>query len=279
MPSLGRMRCELITAGRFDVLSVEGGDAVPFLQGLLTQDVIGMEENSVRRSFLLGPQGKLRALLWVAKTKARVWVITDAGTAGTLEADLAHYRMREKIEVSVDPRPVWLVNRPGDGVAITEVVTIGLGDRTVVIGAQPVGRLGTEAETTAARVAIGEPIFGVDVDESTIPQETGLVGEAVSFTKGCYLGQELVARIDTRGHVNRELRRVTSTDPVPVGAKVRHGDKEVGELTTVGDLDGTRVGLGLLKQGAQPGERVELSWPGGSGVGQVVERTGRLTVP
>src|SRR3972149_2890141 len=81
----------------------------------------------------------------------------------------------------------------------------------------------TTNEMVLWRIRAGEPVFGIDVDEDTIPQETGLVGEAVSFTKGCYLGQELVGRIDSRGHVNRMLRRVTIDGAPEAGAGMLFG--------------------------------------------------------
>ena len=97
--------------------------------------------------------------------------------------------------------------------------------------------VGSHDDYEAARIAAGVPRLGVDVDERTIPQEAFLDETAVSFTKGCFVGQELVCRIDTRGRVNRYLRRVRF-DAVPPagdaarGAAVVAGDKVVGELTS-----------------------------------------------
>ena len=91
-----------------------------------------------------------------------------------------------------------------------------------------------------------------DVDESTIPQETGLVEEAVSFTKGCFLGQELVARLDSRqGRVNRHLRVVSLSSRPELPAQVAEG----GLITSVGVHEGELLGLGLLPRQIDPGER------------------------
>ena len=110
--------------------------------------------------------------------------------------------------------------------------------------------------------------MGVDVDEKTIPQETGLVPEAVSFTKGCFLGQELVARIDSRGRVNRHLRGIRMLEPVvpPVGARVSHEGKVVGQLTTVGESPALEapVALALVRREAPPGTPVHVSWEHGN---------------
>ncbi len=90
-------------------------------------------------------------------------------------------------------------------------------------------------EYEVARIEAGVPRLGVDIDERTIPQEAMLERDAVSFTKGCFLGQELVCRIDTRGHVNRLLRRVEVDAPeVPTpGDALWVDDRAVGELTSV----------------------------------------------
>jgi folate-binding protein YgfZ len=101
------------------------------------------------------------------------------------------------------------------------------------------------------------------VDDRTIPQETGLVPEAVSFTKGCYLGQELVARIDSRGHVNRTLRRldIDAPQPPPDGARVVADGSEVGAVTSVRPNGDRFVALALLRREVEPGDEVQLVSP------------------
>src|SRR5690606_39821099 len=88
---------------------------------------------------------------------------------------------------------------------------------------------------TAVRVEAGDPVMGVDVDSDTMPHETGLVPQSVDFTKGCFLGQELVARVDSRGgNAPRKLMGVIVTTNVipPAGAEIVKGDKVVGKLTS-----------------------------------------------
>lgn len=135
----------------------------------------------------------------------------------------------------------------------------------VAAGALPVGAGAYEA----ARVAAGVPRQGMDINEKTIPQEAFLDRDAVSFTKGCFLGQELVCRIDTRGHVNRYLRGFVfeesegnDTTP-PAGAGIVWGDKEVGTLTTVArSASGTRA-LGYLRREVELPAQVQIRWDGG----------------
>jgi folate-binding protein YgfZ len=100
-----------------------------------------------------------------------------------------------------------------------------------------------------------------DVDESAIPHETGLVDQSVSFEKGCYLGQELVARMDSRGgKANHLLRRVVLEGPVDVAAEVRSGPEVVGKITTTGFSVGrsAHIGLGLLHRSIEPGTHVTI---------------------
>jgi tRNA-modifying protein YgfZ len=263
-----------------ELVWVEGRDATRFLQGIISQDVEGMAPGSVSRSFLLGPQGKLKALLWVARGEERVGLLVDAGQGLRLVDDLDYYRIRVKATVRLDERPVWEVWGPSsheltglargwvdrDGATLVSIPMRGL-DRVAVVGEKPPAapvRAGSLA-TSAARVVHGEPVFGIDVDESTIPQETGLVPDSVSFSKGCYLGQELVARIDSRGHVNRMLRSLAVTSSVmpPEGAPVMSGDKRLGAVTSVSETPTSPVGLALLRREAEVGDTVTVRWDGG----------------
>ena len=128
-------------------------------------------------------------------------------------------------------------------------------------GATPAGLAAFEA----ARVRAGVPRQGLDIDERTIPQEAFLELDAVSFTKGCFLGQELVCRIDARGHVNRLLRgvRVANDTLPPAGAGIVVGDKEVGALTTVARSVEGVVALGYVRHEVEVPADVLVRWDGG----------------
>ncbi len=269
-----------IVNGGHELVWVEGPGAVAFLQGLISQDLEEMATGDVRRSFLLAPQGKLEALLWVMKESERVGLIVDAGLGSRVVGRLNHYRIRVKAEVRLEElavRSLWgprsrAVADVGDHWADRDdIVRVPFPtrsvDRVLIVGdswASNVPQAG-ELAMTAARVEAGEPVMDRDVNESTIPQETGLVPDAVSFTKGCYLGQELVARIDTRGRVNRHLRGLAVTRNVlpPEGASVWSGDREVGVITSVTEsvFVGAPIGLSLLRREVEPGDEVEIRWP------------------
>ena len=264
-----------------DLVTVAGPDAASFLQGILSQDIEGMELGSVARSFLLNPSGKLTALLWVLRGEEWIGVVSDAGLGAVVAESLNYYRIRVKAEVSVDDRPGWSMVGPNafagshtgsgwedrDGSLIAAAPMADL-PRVIGFGPHPEGvGLAGRIAYTAVRVETGEPIMNVDVDEKTIPQETGLVTDSVSFSKGCYLGQELVARIDSRGRVNRHLRGVVITENVlpPNGAEVWVGDRMAGTLTSVTESLGVMapIALGLIRREAEPDDVVEVRWDGG----------------
>lgn len=277
-----------VVEGGHEVVWVEGPGTVGFLQGILSQDLESMSTGDVARSFFLSPQGKLEALLWLAKDAARVAVVVDAGLGEYVVERLSYYRIRVKAEVRAEERPVWsLWGRRAravadvseqwadrDGAVRIPFPTRGV-DRVLVVGELDVSGLPLAGElaVTAVRVESGEPMMGRDVDEKTIPQETGLVPEAVSFTKGCYLGQELVARIDTRGHVNRSLRGLAVTRNVlpPEGAEVWAGERQVGVMTSVCEsvFVGAPIGLSLLRREVEDGDEVTVRWPSADALTEV----------
>ncbi len=280
------------TGGLSALFWVVGPDAVSFLQGIVSQDVEAMGVGTVARSFLLGPRGKLTAVLWLLRGEDRVGIVSDASLFEETMSDLARWRIRVDAEFEVDERPtfdVWgperdLVTGDGwvdeEGVLAAQLVP-GPIRRRLVVGIEADGLrergftpVGDDVATTI-RIEMGEPRMSVDIDHKTIPQETGLVPEAVSFTKGCYLGQELVARIDTRGRVNRHLRAVVLDEAVipPAGAEILLEDKAVGKLTSIGESLAIKapVAMALIRREAEPGSKVTISWDGGSAIATVEE--------
>ena len=269
-----------------------GPDAITFLQGVLSQDLEALTPGAVARSFLLQPRGKLEALLWVLRAENRVGIVTEAARQEEIRRALSRWRLRVEVELEPDPREVFDVWGPAPatlevvdgwqdegGVLVAEVRDAPLRRRLVAgldaaelekRGLRPIG----QQVNTTLRIETGEPRIGIDIDHKTIPQESGLVPEAVSFTKGCFLGQELVARIDSRGRVNRNLRGVRLLQAVipPVGARVTYAGKVVGTLTSVGESLAVRapVALALIRREAPPGTHVTVSWEGG-GAQAVIE--------
>lgn len=261
----------------YDLVWFGGPDAVRFLNDLITQNVAAMQPGSVARSLLLGPRGKLVALLWVMRGTDRVGLLTEAGQGDVVADTLGRYRIRVDVTIEREERRLTALVGPDvdefagwtDDAHLVAAVPLP-GSRRLVTTAPTdlpmVGRLAW----TAIRVEAGEPLMGVDVDEKTIPQETGLVAVSVDFTKGCFLGQELVGRIDSRGRVNRHLRgvRVGTNVLPPPGAEVTDAaGKTVGTFTSPAESLTLRapVGLALVRHEVGPGDPVTLRWEGGQG--------------
>ena len=242
-----------------------GSDAIRFLNDLVSQEIGDMEPGTVRRSLLLTPQGKLDHIMWVLRGADDIGLVVDAGRGEDLVAKLGRYRIRVDVDIEPSPLERWLVVGPfggdpgrwtGDRSALVADVSWSNVERALVAGARPDLPLFDVDHYEKFRIEAGEPLMGVDVTDATIPQETGLVGETISFDKGCFLGQELVARLDSRGgRVNHHLRILRFDGSAPeVGEPVSKEDEHIGTMTSsAGD-----VGLGLLRRGIEPGEIVKV---------------------
>jgi tRNA-modifying protein YgfZ len=152
-----------------------------------------------------------------------------------------------------------------------EATRDALWQRAMEAGATPGGLDAWEI----ARVEAGRPEWGLDIDDSTIPQEANFDElHAISYTKGCYTGQETVARVHFRGHVNRHLRGVRYDDDaarVPRGAQLFDGGKAVGDVRT--SVSSPRLGgiaLAMIRREVVPGNSVRAQWDGGEAVMGVV---------
>lgn len=241
----------------------EGADTIRFLNDLLSQEIGTVAPGEVRRSMLLTPQGKIDFLTWVLRGEDRVGLVTEDGRGEELVSRLGRYRIRVQVEITMEDRPLGLVVgesdlAPGrwvsnDGSLSADLSWPGL-PRMLVVGVVPELAVMEPDEYTLARIEAGEPLAGVDVDDGTIPQETGLVGETISFDKGCFLGQELVARLDSRGgRVNHHLRvlRFDGT-AAAIGSEVVKDGETVGTLSSASG----RLGMARLRRGVEVGDRV-----------------------
>ena len=246
-----------------DVVLASGPDAVTFLQGQLSQDVAALEVGQSAFSLLLQPQGKVDAWLRVTRTAEDAFALdVDAGWGEHVRSRLQRFLLRVQVELE----PVeWAVVAVLDGEAPVPEgawkVTPELPGRGFDLLGPGVGLPeGAEAATDyeARRIRAGVPRMGAELDESTIPAAAGIVDRSVSFTKGCYTGQELVARIDSRGdRVPTKLRRITGA--VPVGATLHDGEREVGRVTSASP----GVALGYVRREIEPPAEVVARWDGG----------------
>lgn len=272
-----------------DVVSVRGPDAPKFLQGQLSQDVSGAPGTSAW-SYLLQPQGKVVALLRVSRRRDDEFVLdTDAGWGSAVIERLERFKLRIRCEVTPLSWRCLGIRGPrahevADGLETSDGVFVGAADWPGMAGVDLVGpapdlpagiRLCDAEAFEAVRIESGVPAMGHELDERTIPAEAGVIDQTVSFTKGCYTGQELVARIDSRGgNVPRRLRGVVigpgSARP-PAGAVIRTDEREAGSLTSVGPSIGSRgvCALAYIRRQVEPPVDAVVDWDGGSAAARV----------
>ncbi len=251
-----------------DAVVVSGPDAFSFLQSLVSADLDPVGDGGTVDSLLLTPQGKLDVAFRLARVGDAAWLDCDAGFGARLAESLDRFRIRVKAEVE-DRSEGWGMVAVRDGASVPApegCVAFPNGDvvgPAVALG--PIDADGLDADGyERRRIEAGVPKLGVDVTEKTIPQEAFLERSAVSFTKGCFLGQELVCRIDTRGHVNKYLRRldVLGTDRPEVGAEIRADDAVVGAVTSVTPADGGPVvALGYVRREVELPAEVSIGSP------------------
>jgi folate-binding protein YgfZ len=249
-----------------DVIDVAGPDAETYLQGQLSQDVAALASGEAALSFILQPQGKVDALVRVVRhAEDRFTLDVDGGFGESVLARLHRFRLRTR----VDLEPLAWRCLALRGPRAHDVGSGGL--RADWPGLPGVDWLGPDPGVPAdvpvcpleayeiVRIESGVPAMGRELTDRTIPAEAGrqLVDRAVSFTKGCFTGQELVARIDSRGgHVPRLLRGVViAGDAVPpAGAALEVAGIEAGRLTSVAPApagDGA-VALAYVKRDVTP---------------------------
>jgi tRNA-modifying protein YgfZ len=234
-----------------NVLRVAGPDAIAYMQGQLSQDIDALAVGSSARSFVLQPTGKVDAWVRVTRVAAdEVVVDVDGGHGEALAARLRRFLLRTKADIdALDWRAVAI---RGPGAA--DAVPTELGDDALVApagwpGVDGVDVLGRAVEPPSGvpevdapayeslRIRSGVPRMGAELADATIPAEAGrwVIDASVSFTKGCFTGQELVARIDSRGgHVPRHLRGLVADAGAqpPAGASVVVEGADVGKVTS-----------------------------------------------
>jgi len=201
-----------------DVVQIDGPDAATYLQSQLSQELRPLPVGGAAWTFVLQPTGKVDVLARVWRTAEESFVLdTDAGFGEVLVARLNRFKIRVKADITTLPWACIAVR--GDGAGDVDGLP-SWGGGVDVLGASPqppsgAAHVGPEA-LLAARIDAVWPQMGAEIiPGETIPAETGVIDVAVSFTKGCYPGQELVERMDSRGATApRLLQRVRDADVV-----------------------------------------------------------------
>jgi len=273
-----------------DVVRATGPEALTFLQGQLSQDLTDLTIDESRPSWLLQPTGKVDAWLRVTLlAEDDLLLDVDRGHGDAVLARLSRFRLRTKVDLvaetwsglalrgpgarEVEPPDGALgLDAPWPGVPAVDLLSNG----EIALAGVPIAP--TES-LEALRIECGVPLMGAELTADTIPAEAGqwAIDASVSFTKGCYTGQELVARIDSRGgNVPRPVRglRIEAGPDLPPlpGATVHRGDDEVGRVTSAAVSPALGpVALAVVARSVAVGEQVELRWPGGGTAATVVE--------
>jgi len=244
-----------------DVVTVDGPDSATYLQGQLSQDVVALPVGADALTFLLEPQGRLVAVARVHRASDDRFVLdVEPGIGAAVVTRLNRFKLRTKASISLESGVVHLAYRGPEGSVPQEarrVVLPGLsgwdlpGNPDPPAGSALVGTDPLEA----LRVAAGIPA-ACDLDDRTVPAETGLVEAAASFTKGCYTGQELVARMDSRAALPpRRIRRISGAGgPPAVGSSVETPDgRAAGRLSTVVGTGAEWTALALVPRAVEGG--------------------------
>jgi len=227
-----------------EVVIVQGDDAQMFLHSQLANDIASLAVGASIHSLLLEPTGHVSAIVRVVRHEDTVFTLdVDSGFADAVIVRLQRFVLRAKVTMR---RSDWVVRAfrgsdavheiglgPGRAVpywgSVDEVDVVGDASQLPTVGEQ------TEPEQIGySRADSRWPKLGVDVLVGDIPGTTGILSVAVSFTKGCYPGQELVERMDSRGTMAPVVVRALPRDGLGVGARVMEDDQSVGTVTSVG---------------------------------------------
>ncbi len=239
------------------VVRVSGGDAVGWLHDLLTADIAGPPPGAACRSLLLSPTGHVRADVQVIRRADDVLLVQEETQPDDVGAALTPYVLSSDVvidDVTADLIILALPHAAGFPANTTGATPSCLGPGVDVIGPAadtPVLRAALEeaglleagsAAAEAWRILEGRARMGAEFDQRSLPAEARL-DDLIDTTKGCFLGQESVARVRNLGHPPRVLRHVQGSHPIDVGAPVRDGDAVVGAATSVTRIDDRYVAL------------------------------------
>lgn len=228
--------------GTAAVFRIEGSGAFTCLQGLLTCDLTPLDEGGLAWGAVLTPKGMIVFDAFVTRSGDRFTLVLDATAR---ESALHHFRrtipprLAQVRDVTAEYRLTWELG-PGNPPCRPELDSDG----------SPREEGDAEADLAAARILAGWPTLGREIDERTLPQEARFdeLG-GVSYSKGCYTGQETVARIHFRGHVNRTLRGVTLSGVEGLADRtLRLGGREVGVLRSTLRAGGVMLGLATIRR-------------------------------
>jgi len=290
-----REECGVLDRSARGKLLLKGSEAAEYLQGQLTNDVEGLESGEGCYAALLDRKGHMQADMRVLRLAVdEVWLDVEPETLSVVRRHLETYKIGREVEVEdvteerailslIGPRSADLAGAPplpgyaSETISMggTECLAVGTDGGTDLIAAAgdaerlrralvDAGAVEVGAEAVEIlRIEAGTPRFGAEMDDGTMPAEAGIVEGAVDFEKGCYIGQETVARLHYRGKPNRHLRGLRLSAPAPTGTALALGDREVGRVggSCVSPLHGP-LALAILRREAEPGAELAVGEDG-----------------
>ncbi|HET6571211.1 MAG TPA: glycine cleavage T C-terminal barrel domain-containing protein [Solirubrobacterales bacterium] len=290
-----REECGLLERSERGKLIVSGPEAAEYLQGQLTNDVEALAPGEGQYAALLDRKGHMQADMRVLRTADEdFWIDTEASALEAARRHLEMYKVGREVSVAdvsgerailslIGPRSVEVAGTAAlpefacepTEIAGVECLAVGTGagidliakaagaaklrEALLAAGAAEVGAEAAEV----LRIEAGTPRFGAEMSAETMPAEAGIVERAVSFTKGCYIGQEPVARLHYKGRPNRHLRGLELSAPASVGEALRLGEKEVGRIGSAA-LSPARgpIALAVVRREAEPGSELAVGEDG-----------------
>jgi folate-binding protein YgfZ len=288
-------RCGLVDRSERGKLALTGSETRQFLHGQVSNDIEALEPGQGCYAAFLTPKGKMLGDLRVLNLGDELFLDTERVSLQALFNMIRNFKLGSDVELHKRTLERGLLSLVGPGAReAAGAETLGPNEHDNAageIGGVPVRLVATaagvdlicdsertsdlrtalagvpavsEAAAEVVRVESGRPRYGLDLDDSVIPQEAALNERAVSFTKGCYVGQETVARLFYRGKPNRHLRGLRLSEPAATGDTLRLGEREVGRLgsSVISPAHGP-IGLAIVRREAAPGDTVTV---GDSGV-------------
>jgi folate-binding protein YgfZ len=290
-----REECGLLDRSERGKLTISGSEAAEYLQGQLTNDVEALSPGDGQYAALLDRKGHMQADMRVVRTSAEeIWIDTEPEALAAAQRHLETYKIGRDVAIAaltaerailslIGPRSVEIAATAALPEHASETASVGGVDclavgtaggidliaksgeaarlREALTGAGAV-EVGSEA-AEVVRIEAGAPRFGAEMSAETMPAEAGIVERAISFTKGCYIGQEPVARLHYKGRPNRHLRGLELSAPAAPGASLQLGEKEVGRIGSacVSPARGP-IALAIVRREAEPGAELVVGEDG-----------------
>jgi len=290
-----REECGLLDRSERGKLLVSGPDGAEYLQGQLTNDIEALEVGDGLYAALLDRKGHMQADMRVLRSAPEeIWIDTEPEAIAAARRHLEMYSIGRDVKVAdvsgerailslIGPRSAEIAataplpDNACEAGSLAGIEFLAAGTRwgiDLIAAVADAGRLrdallaagAVEVSPEAVeilRIESGVPRFGAEMGTATMPAEAGIVEDTVSFTKGCYIGQETVARLHYKGRPNRHLRGLRLSAPAEPGTALLLGEKEVGRLggATVSPALGP-LGLAILRREAEPGTELAVGEDG-----------------